>query len=91
MGIGYALAVLMEWGYSVYFWFAEGKLCICENSTCSTDVASLVILIWRLCALYNQSKRLLYVLLATLLPIVALEIGTDIYLYSRRSAYSGEF
>ncbi|KAJ8587697.1 hypothetical protein M405DRAFT_290077 [Rhizopogon salebrosus TDB-379] len=68
--VSYALSVLMEWGFSVYFWFAEA------------------ILIWRLCALYNQSKRLLYVLLATFLPIVALEIGTDIYLYSRRSAYS---
>ncbi|KAJ8582963.1 hypothetical protein M405DRAFT_535957 [Rhizopogon salebrosus TDB-379] len=65
--VSYALAVLMEWGFSVYFWFAE------------------VILIWRLCALYNQSKRLLYVLLATLLPIVALEIGTDIYLYCKAS------
>jgi hypothetical protein len=91
MAIGYALAVLIEWGLSVYFWFAEGKLCISENSTCSTDVASSAVLIWRLYALYNRSKWLLYVLLATFLPIVALEIGTDIYLYSRRSAFSGEF
>ncbi|KAJ8584743.1 hypothetical protein M405DRAFT_936427 [Rhizopogon salebrosus TDB-379] len=68
--VSYALAVLIEWGLSVYFWFAEA------------------VLIWRLYALYNRSKWLLYVLLATFLPIVALEIGTDIYLYSRRSAFS---
>jgi hypothetical protein len=76
----------------VYFWFAEGELFAAENSTCSTNAAvSSAILIWRLCALYNQSERLLHVLLAMFLPIVALEIGTDIYLYSRRSAFSGEF
>ncbi|KAG1719312.1 uncharacterized protein EDB91DRAFT_475120 [Suillus paluster] len=47
-----------------------------------------VILIWRLYALYNQSKRLLYVLLGLFLPIVALYIGMDIYLYSRPSVFS---
>jgi len=66
----YALVVLLEWGYSVYFYFAEA------------------ILIWRIYALYNRSKRLLYVLLGFFLPIVALSIGTDIYLYSRRSTFS---
>ncbi|OJA16362.1 hypothetical protein AZE42_07975 [Rhizopogon vesiculosus] len=69
-GCCYALVVLLEWGYSVYFYFAE------------------VILIWRIYALYNRSKRLLYVLLGFFLPIVALSIGTDVYLYSRRSAFS---
>ncbi|KAG0700768.1 hypothetical protein DFH29DRAFT_604737 [Suillus ampliporus] len=47
-----------------------------------------VILIWRLYALYNQSKLLLYVLLGLFLPIVALYIGMNIYLYSRPSAFS---
>ncbi|KAJ8587560.1 hypothetical protein M405DRAFT_302792 [Rhizopogon salebrosus TDB-379] len=68
--VSYDLAVLIEWGFSVYFCFAEA------------------ILIWRLYALYNQSRRLLYVLLGLFLPIVVLMIGTDIYLYSRRSAFS---
>ncbi|KAG1795558.1 hypothetical protein EV424DRAFT_1560087 [Suillus variegatus] len=58
--------VLIEWGFSVYFWFAEA------------------ILIWRLYAICDQSKLLLYVLVGLFLPIVALSIGTDIYLYSRR-------
>ncbi|KAG1888512.1 hypothetical protein F4604DRAFT_1713149 [Suillus subluteus] len=47
-----------------------------------------VILIWRLYALYNQSKRLLYVLLGLFLPIVALYIAVDIFLWSRPSAIS---
>ncbi|KAG1738117.1 uncharacterized protein EDB91DRAFT_465480 [Suillus paluster] len=47
-----------------------------------------VILIWRLYALYNRSKLLLYVLLGLFLPIVALYIGMDIYLYSRPLAFS---
>ncbi|KAG1787504.1 uncharacterized protein HD556DRAFT_1501744 [Suillus plorans] len=46
------------------------------------------ILIWRLYAICDQSKLLLYVLVGLFLPIVALSIGTDIYLYSRRSAFS---
>jgi hypothetical protein len=49
-----------------------------------------VILIWRLYALYNQSKRILYVLLGLFLPIVALYITVDIYLWSRPSAISME-
>jgi len=66
----YALAVMLEWGFSLYFCFAEA------------------ILIWRLYALYNRSKRILCVLLGLLLPVVALSIGIDTYLYSRRSAFS---
>ncbi|KAG2143772.1 uncharacterized protein EDB93DRAFT_568315 [Suillus bovinus] len=46
------------------------------------------ILIWRLYAIFHQSKLLLYVLVGLFLPIVALSIGADIYLYSRRSAFS---
>ena len=56
-----------------------------------SDFSFIVILIWRLHALYNRSKRLLYVLLSLFLPIVALSIWIDIYLYSRPSAFSGEF
>ncbi|KAG1735894.1 uncharacterized protein EDB91DRAFT_1337523 [Suillus paluster] len=47
-----------------------------------------VILIWRLYALYHQSKLLLYVLLGFFLPVVALYIAVDIFLYSRPSAFS---
>ncbi|KAG1739046.1 hypothetical protein EDB19DRAFT_871827 [Suillus lakei] len=47
-----------------------------------------VILIWRLYALCNQSKLLLYVLVGLFSPIVALTIGMDIFLYSRRNAFS---
>ncbi|KAG1843292.1 hypothetical protein DFJ58DRAFT_804802 [Suillus subalutaceus] len=47
-----------------------------------------VILIWRLYALYNQSKCILYVLLGLFLPIVALYIAVDIFLWSRPSAIS---
>ncbi|KAG1771080.1 hypothetical protein EV702DRAFT_1202113 [Suillus placidus] len=53
-----------------------------------SNIASAAILIWRLYAISNQSKRLLYILVGLFLPIVALSIGTDIYLYSRRSVYS---
>lgn len=66
----YDILVVLEWGASVYFCFAEA------------------ILIWRLYALCNQSKLLLYVLVGSFLPIVALLIGTDIYLYSRPHAFS---
>ncbi|KAG2754932.1 hypothetical protein P692DRAFT_20900141 [Suillus brevipes Sb2] len=66
----YILVVLIEWGFSVYFCFAEA------------------ILIWRLYALCGQSKLLLYVLVGLFLPIIALSIGTDIYLYSRRNVFS---
>ncbi|KAG2033221.1 hypothetical protein BDR03DRAFT_968005 [Suillus americanus] len=51
---------------------------------CSAEV----ILIWRLYVLYNQSKLILYVLLGLFLPIVALYIGMDIFLWSRPSAIS---
>lgn len=66
----YDLIVLIEWGFSVYFCFAE------------------IILIWRLYALCNQSKLVLHVLVGLFVPIVALSIGTDIYLYSRRNVFS---
>ncbi|KAG1907944.1 uncharacterized protein F5891DRAFT_974544 [Suillus fuscotomentosus] len=67
---GYALAVLLEWGFSFYFLLAE------------------VILIWRLYALYNRSKFILYLLVGLFLVIAALSIGIDIYLYSRPEAFS---
>lgn len=66
----YDLAVLLEWGFSIYFWLAE------------------VILIWRLYALYNQSKLILHLLIGSFLVIVALSIVIDIYLYSRPEAFS---
>ncbi|KAG1860565.1 hypothetical protein C8R48DRAFT_774531 [Suillus tomentosus] len=47
-----------------------------------------VILIWRLYALYNQSKPILYVLLGLFIPIVALYIAVDVFLWSRPSAIS---
>ncbi|KAG0709439.1 hypothetical protein DFH29DRAFT_231103 [Suillus ampliporus] len=47
-----------------------------------------VILIWRLYALYNQSKLILYVLLGLFIPIVALSIAMDVFLYSRPAAFS---
>jgi len=53
-----------------------------------THFAFAVILIWRLYALYNQSKPILYVLLGLFIPIVALYIAVDIYLWSRPSAIS---
>ncbi|KAG2072399.1 hypothetical protein BDR04DRAFT_409888 [Suillus decipiens] len=68
--VSYDLIVLIEWGFSVYFCFAE------------------VILIWRLYAICHQSKLVLYVLVGLFVPIVALYIGIDIYLYSRRSVFS---
>ncbi|KAG2754864.1 hypothetical protein P692DRAFT_20828213 [Suillus brevipes Sb2] len=47
-----------------------------------------VILIWRLYALYNQSKPLLYILVGFFLPVVALYIAVDAFLWSRPSAIS---
>ncbi|KAG2122933.1 hypothetical protein DEU56DRAFT_67947 [Suillus clintonianus] len=47
-----------------------------------------VLLIWRLYALYNQSKPILYVLLGLFLPVIALYIAMDIFLWSRPSAVS---
>lgn len=46
-----------------------------------------VILIWRLYVLY-QSKLILYILLGSFLPIVALYIAMDIFLWSRPSSLS---
>ncbi|KAG1747981.1 uncharacterized protein EDB91DRAFT_52656 [Suillus paluster] len=68
--VSYGLIVFIEWGFSVFFCFAE------------------VILIWRLYAITNQSKLLLHVLVGLFLPIIALFIGTDIYLYSRSTVFS---
>jgi len=78
----------MYWGFSVYFCFAEGEWFGTEVVGVS-NFPFAVILIWRLYAISGQSKRVLYILLGLLLPIVALLIGTDIYLYSRPSAFSG--
>ncbi|KAG2040726.1 hypothetical protein BDR03DRAFT_998035 [Suillus americanus] len=66
----YAMFLLMQWSYSVYFCLAE------------------VVLIWRLYALHNQSKPLLYILLGLFLPIIAIYIAVDIFLWSRPSAIS---
>jgi len=62
-----------------------------NSSSLNADFASAVILIWRLYAISDRSKRLLYGVLGLFLPIVALSIGTDVYLYSRPSAFSGRF
>jgi hypothetical protein len=56
-----------------------------------TDFAFAVVLIWRLYVLYSQSKLILYVLLGFFLPVVALYLVMDIFLWSRPSAMSGEF
>jgi len=56
-----------------------------------TYFASAVILILRLYALYNRSKSILYVLLGLFVPVVALYIGVDVFLWSRLSSMSGEF
>ncbi|KAG2749450.1 hypothetical protein P692DRAFT_20803648 [Suillus brevipes Sb2] len=47
-----------------------------------------VILIWRLYALYNQSKPLLHILVGFFIPVVALYVGVDAFLWSRPSAIS---
>jgi hypothetical protein len=47
-----------------------------------------VVLIWRLYVLYSQSKLILYVLLGFFLPVVALYLVMDIFLWSRPSAMS---
>ncbi|KAG1846484.1 hypothetical protein C8R48DRAFT_732907, partial [Suillus tomentosus] len=47
-----------------------------------------VILILRLYALYNRSKPILYVLLGLFLPVVALYIAIDVFLWSRPSSIS---
>lgn len=47
-----------------------------------------LILILRLYALYNRSKPILYVLLGLLLPVVALYIAIDVFLWGRPSAIS---
>ncbi|KAG1862594.1 hypothetical protein DFJ58DRAFT_234219 [Suillus subalutaceus] len=49
-----------------------------------------VILIWRLYAIYGQSKLILYVLSGLFLPVVALYLTMDIFLWSRPSAISVE-
>ncbi|KAG1855206.1 hypothetical protein DFJ58DRAFT_360721 [Suillus subalutaceus] len=68
----------VSYGILVFMqWGLSGYFCLAE-----------VILIWRLYALYNQSRRILYVLLGLFLPVVALYIGMDIFLWSRPSAVS---
>ncbi|OAX35186.1 hypothetical protein K503DRAFT_785248, partial [Rhizopogon vinicolor AM-OR11-026] len=57
-GCCYSVIVFIYWGYSMYFWFAEGKLFIGEHIT-HADFSSAVILIWRLYAISDRSKRLL--------------------------------
>ncbi|KAG1739047.1 hypothetical protein EDB19DRAFT_872104 [Suillus lakei] len=47
-----------------------------------------VILIWRIYALYNQSKPILYVLLGLFIPVVAFYIAVDVFLWSRPEAFS---
>ncbi|OJA10069.1 hypothetical protein AZE42_10563 [Rhizopogon vesiculosus] len=84
----YNIAIIIEWGFSVYFFFSEGKSFIAETSSCSTKFASAAVLIWRLYALYEKSKRLLFVLLGLLLPVIAITIVSDVYTYSRRNAFS---
>ncbi|OJA07997.1 hypothetical protein AZE42_01089 [Rhizopogon vesiculosus] len=69
-------------------------LCRCHVLAVLIEFCSLVyryfmqaILIWRLYALYNQSKSLLYVLLGLFLPIV---VGSFIYLLCQRNPFSVE-
>jgi hypothetical protein len=90
--IGYGMFVFMQWGFSAYFCLAEGKsyLHILCDTFALTDFAFAVILIWRLYVLY-QSKLILYILLGSFLPIVALYIAMDIFLWSRPSSLSGKF
>jgi hypothetical protein len=90
IGVGYDIAILVAWGLSVYSCFSQGKLFSTEL-VMHTEFASTAILVWRLYALYNQSKHLLYVLVSLFLPIVALSIGTNIYVYSLPNALSGGF
>ncbi|KAG1855202.1 hypothetical protein DFJ58DRAFT_727645 [Suillus subalutaceus] len=70
----------IEIGYGMFLfmkWSFSVYLCLAE-----------VILIWRLYVLYNQSKFILYLLLGLFLPIVALYIWMNIWLWSRPSAIS---
>ncbi|KAG1833930.1 hypothetical protein EV424DRAFT_1532759 [Suillus variegatus] len=70
----------IEIGYGIFVFMQWGfsvYFCLAE-----------VILIWRLYALHNQSKLILYVLLGLLLPIVALYIAVDAFLWSRSSKIS---
>ncbi|KAG2752300.1 hypothetical protein P692DRAFT_20724001 [Suillus brevipes Sb2] len=85
----YGMFVFMQWGFSAYFCLAEGKsyLHILCDTFALTDFAFAVILIWRLYVLY-QSKLILYILLGSFLPIVALYIAMDIFLWSRPSSLS---
>ncbi|OJA20463.1 hypothetical protein AZE42_04894 [Rhizopogon vesiculosus] len=87
IGIGYGIDILIGWGLYVYSCFSQGKLFSTELVK-HTEFAYTAVLIWRLYALYNQSKHLLYVLVSLFLPIVALSIGTSIYVYSLPNALS---
>ncbi|KAG1873208.1 hypothetical protein F4604DRAFT_1681249 [Suillus subluteus] len=65
----------IELGYDMFLLIQWRYHCLAE-----------VILIWRLYAIYNQSKLLLYVLLGLFLPVVVIYIAMDIFLWSRPSA-----
>ncbi|KAG2044712.1 hypothetical protein BDR03DRAFT_1003959 [Suillus americanus] len=70
----------IETGYGMFLfmeWSFSVYFCLTE-----------VILIWRLYVLYDKSKLILYVLLGLFLPVVALYIAVDIFLWSRPSAIS---
>ncbi|KAG2143375.1 hypothetical protein BD769DRAFT_1661804 [Suillus cothurnatus] len=81
---GIALAIFahheIEIGYGMLLFMQWGfsvYFCLAE-----------VVLIWRLYVLYSQSKLILYVLLGFFLPVVALYLVMDIFLWSRPSAMS---
>ncbi|KAG2121038.1 uncharacterized protein F5147DRAFT_766902 [Suillus discolor] len=70
----------IEIGYGIFVfmeWGFSAYFCLAE-----------VILIWRLYALHNRSKLILYVLLGLLLPIVALYIAVAAFLWSQPSKIS---
>ncbi|KAG1735902.1 uncharacterized protein EDB91DRAFT_543720 [Suillus paluster] len=90
---GLFLAMLSAlWGGLVYMpeSVSYPLIVLTEWSYSAYSCLAEVILIWRLYALSEQSRLLLYGLLGLFLPIVALYIGMDIYLYSRPSAFSVE-
>jgi hypothetical protein len=74
----------------IFAWRKVSHISIHSRTFALTDFAFTVVLIWRLYVLYNQSKLILYVLLGFFLPVVALYIAMDIFLWSRPSAMSGE-
>ncbi|KAG1795058.1 uncharacterized protein HD556DRAFT_1526807 [Suillus plorans] len=77
------------WGGQIYIPEAVsyGTFLFMQWGTSVYSCLTKVILIWRLYALY-QSKPILYVLLGLFIPIVALYIAVDVFLWSRPSAIS---